>query len=457
MSWFRLIRPSARRSWRATAFRLAVPIAWMSICGWPVAAQVPLAPPPSITLRTVLESVSEHHPILEAARARVRAARGSRTTAGAFGNPVLGVAVENAPLPGRPEPPMDRETMVTAMLPLEPFYQRSARVRRAAAEFRASEADTAAVRQRVALAAVHAYYRTALAQVRVDADADLIAWLDTVVVYNRNRAREGVAAGADLLRAELERDRATAEAAMHAAELASATAALMEFLNAPSALWSGDSLPPRVELTAEPLQLPGRQPGPAGAVALIPAVRAARERLDASGAAVSMERTMFVRQLGLMMGLKQSAGTTSFLGGVSLPFPLLDWNRGEIARAKGERDAAASELVAEERGAAARLAEAAAAARILTERTAPLTQRTADGTPALLARADEARRIALGAYREGAVSLFTVLDAARAWGEARLAYFEALFAQRESVLTLLALQGVDLLTALPAAERGPSQ
>lgn len=451
MSWICSIRARPGHPRRPPVLRLALPLAGLICAVPPAASQIPASGPPAITLRSVLQSVSEHHPAIEAARARVRAARGSRTAAGAFANPVLGVQVENAPLPGRPQPPMDREAMATAMLPLEPFYQRGARVRRAAAELRASEADTAAVGQRVALAAVHAYYRTALAQVMVDADADLVAWLDTVVVYNRNRVSEGVAAGADLLRAELERDRATAEAAMHAAELASATAALTEFLNAPYAPGL------RVELTAEPLQFLSRQPGPAEAVTLLPGVRAARERLDASGAAVSVERTMFLRQLGVMVGLKHSVGTTSFMGGFSLPFPLLDWNRGEVARAKGERDAAASELVAEERAATARLAVATASARILTERTAPLTRLTPDGTPALLARADEARRIALGAYREGAVPLFSVLDAARAWGEVRLTYFEALFAQRESVLTLLTLQGVDLLTVLPPAEKGPAR
>jgi outer membrane protein, heavy metal efflux system len=451
MSWIRLIRPFPGHPRLTPVLRVALSLAGPVWAVLPVTAQSPTPAAPAIPLRTVLQSVREHHPAIEGARARVRAARGSRTTAGILANPVLGVQIENAPLPGRPQPPMDRETIVTAMLPLEPFYQRGALVHRAAAELRASEADTAAVGQSVALAAVRAYYRTALAQVMVDADADLVAWLDTVVVYNRNRVSEGAAAAADLLRAELERDRATAQAAMHAAELAGATAALREFLNAPY------SPGLRVELTAEPLQFPDRRTAPADAVALLPGVRAARERLDASGAAIAVERTRFVRQLGVMVGLKQSVGTTSFVGGFSLPFPLLDWNRGEVARAKGERDAAASGLVAEERAAASRLAEATASASILTERTASLTQVTVDGTPALLGRADEARRIALGAYREGAVPLFAVLDAARAWGETRLTYFEALFAQRESVLTLLTLQGVDLLTVLPPAEKAPTR
>ncbi|HEV8357383.1 MAG TPA: TolC family protein [Gemmatimonadales bacterium] len=398
-----------------------------------------------------------HHPAIQAAGARVRAAAGSRSTAGALGNLVFGVQLENAPLPGRPQPPMDRETMATAMLPLEAFYQRGARVHRAAAELRASEADAAAVKQRVTLAAVRAYHRTALAQIVVDADADLVAWLDSLVAYNRNRVTEGVAAEADLLRAQLERDRAVAQAATHSAELAGAAAALSEFVDASRVLRPGDSVLVRVEVTDEPLELPAGLSPPADATPLLPGVRAARERLDASGAAISVERTMLVRQLGVMVGLKQSVGVTSFVGGFSLPLPLLDWNRGEIARRKGERDAAASDLVVEERVAAATLAGVAASARVLTERIAALAQHAADGGPAMLWRADEARRIALGAYREGAVPLFGVLDAAHAWGEARRAYYEALFAQRETVLTLLSLQGTDLLSALPPGEKGPER
>jgi len=73
-----------------------------------------------VSLLQVLDSVAGRYPSLEAARARIRAARGSRSTAGTLGNPILMYDVENAPLPGRAAPPMDRETMVTAMVPLEP-------------------------------------------------------------------------------------------------------------------------------------------------------------------------------------------------------------------------------------------------------------------------------------------------------------------------------------------------
>jgi cobalt-zinc-cadmium efflux system outer membrane protein len=140
------------------------------------------------------------------------------------------------------------------------------------------------------------------------------------------------------------------------------------------------------------------------------------------------------------------------IAGVSLPLPLFDQNRGEVARAQAEREVAAYVLADRERTASAEVSGALEAARVLTERAQLLTGTTttnAASTPTgFLARADDARRIALGAYREGAVPLIQVLDAARAWGEARRAFYQTLYEQHESVLDLLAAEGVDLREAL---------
>src|SRR2546430_6389861 len=115
----------------------------------PLIAQDTLGREP-VSLLQVLDRVAARHPSLAAADARVRAARGSRSTAGTLGNPMLKYDVENAPLPGRSAPPMDRETMVTAMLPLEPLYQRWSRVSGANADVRAAEEiGRASCRERV--------------------------------------------------------------------------------------------------------------------------------------------------------------------------------------------------------------------------------------------------------------------------------------------------------------------
>ncbi|HTE66290.1 MAG TPA: TolC family protein, partial [Candidatus Binatia bacterium] len=305
------------RTLRAAGLPL-VAIATLCVLPVPGLGQAPDSARP-LTLAEVLDSVAAGHPSLEAARTRIRAARGSRRTAGALGNPMLMYQVENAPLPGQQAPPMEREVMATATLPLEPLYQRWSRLSGANAEIRAAEADEAAERQRVALDAARAFYRTAIAQVALEAARDHAGWLDTVVAYNQARVREGVAAEADLIRSELERDRTEAEATMQEADLARARADLATYIGDHAA--SSSLLVPIVD--DAPLTLPDTS-ATGRAMATRPDIRAARERLSAAVAGVATERTSLIRELGVTVGTKWSAGTTSLIAAVSMPFPLFD-------------------------------------------------------------------------------------------------------------------------------------
>ena len=429
----------------------------------------------ALTLRALLVSVAAGHPLVAAARARVRAAEAARTTAGTFSNPVLGFEVDNTPFPWNHSitlpPGMERESMTTATIPLEPLYQRSPRIRQAAAELRATRADAVGERQRVAAEAARAFYRTALAQVGVDVARDLASWLDTLVSYNSKRVDQGAVAEADLIRSQLERDRALADQAIEEAELARARAQLSSFLGDVSEQerLASRTIVVRAGSAPMPLGLATRQAqsanasqagGPHGDTASSrrsgsggqrPDVLAARERVAASRAGVTSERTMLLRQLGATFGVKQSAGSSSMIAGVSLPLPLFDQNRGEVARAQAEREVAAFVLADKERTASADVSGALEAAQVLTDRAQLLTGATTSAASApasFLARADDARRIALGAYREGAVPLIQVLDAARAWGEARRVFYQILYEQHESVLDLLAAEGIDFQEAL---------
>ncbi len=413
----------------------------------------------TVTLRDVLDSVRLRSPLLEAARARARAVGGTRTAAGTFENPMLSYQVENAPFPGgRPLAGAATEHLTMASLPLAPLYQRSARLAQADASVRAADADARATSQRVALDAARAYYRAAMAEVGADAANNLTRWLDTVVTYNRTRVQQGVTAEADLIRSELERDRALADAGVQAAELARSRVDLSAFLGDPvivGTMWrvAVDEMPlawpnlptvARVAATKAPAQ--GMMLS-AAEVDQRPDVTAARERLAAATAAASLEQRMRLRELGAMLGVKQTAGVSSMLVGVSVPLPLLDQNRGAVASAGALREAAGYELLAQQRTARAELLGAEEVARILTERVNAMTARDSmSGAVRYLTRADESRAIALGAYREGAVPLMQVLDAARAWGDARLSFYRALYAQHDAVLALIVARGEDVAT-----------
>jgi cobalt-zinc-cadmium efflux system outer membrane protein len=184
-----------------------------------------------------------------------------------------------------------------------------------------------------------------------------------------------------------------------------------------------------------------------------PEVEAARERVVASEAATAAERRMLLRELGAMVGTKNAAGSSSLVAGFTLPFPLLDQNRGSINAMRAERDVAQLELEQEKRNADAGLLGADRASRILAQRVAAF----GTGKLGYLARAEDARRIALAAYREGGTSLLQVIDAARAWKEARNSYFETLFAQHLAVIRLMVAEGIDVIDAWPTVRSGASQ
>jgi cobalt-zinc-cadmium efflux system outer membrane protein len=391
----------------------------------------------ALTLRELIDSVRVSLPSIRAAESRVRAAAGSRTTAALPGNPVLSYQVDQTPFPGRSALPPDitRETMTTATIPLEFLYQRGPKLARANADVRAAKADAIATRQRAALDAANAFYGAALAQVRAETARELAGWLDTLVSYNRARVEEGAAAEADLIRSTVEHDRILAELAVREADLARAHAGLAAFISSES-----QAVLRPVTFSLQPLPIPSSLNAAAR-----PDVQAARERVASARAGVMSERSMLFRQLGATIGTMQTMGTTSMIAGISLPLPVFDTNRGEVLRAAAQRDAAQFELDGQERVARAELHGATDAANVLMTRMRQLAIVDSTG---FLARANESRRITLGAYREGAVPLFQVIDAARAWADARSTYFETLFAQHESVLMLIAANGADLFSAI---------
>lgn len=147
-----------------------------------------------------------------------------------------------------------------------------------------------------------------------------------------------------------------------------------------------------------------------------------------------------------MIGTKLMGGQRSLMAGVSAPLPLFDQNRGEFRRAGAEREAAEYERAWVERTVSADVTATYEAVRALSARALSLQR-------VLIARAEEARRITLGAYAEGATTLLQVLAVARTLAEARVSFYELLFAQHESVLELRSAVGLlmhDDDTTVPA-------
>lgn len=398
----------------------------------------------SLSLADVFRTIATQ-PSIAAADARLRAAAGSRTTARSLGNPLIGYQMEQAS--SGTAPIIERESMLMATIPLDPLYRWGPRARRAGADYRAATGDARATRQRVLLDAARAYHRVGVAQVSVTVGRELVAWLDSLVLYNAARVREGAAAESDLIRAEVERGQAGANLALMEADLARARGDLAQFLP--------DGLAAQPVAVVVPLR-PLARPAALATGVVNPELLAARERAAAAGAGLTAERLSVIRQADAMIGTKTMGGASALVIGASLPFPLFDQNRGEIVRASGEREVARQELLGTERRIRAEVIAAQASVDALTASAVQISAPTSAGAPALLQKADDARRIALGAYREGAVPLVHLLDAARAWGEAHIAFAQLIAAQRDSVFALLESLGIDL-TSTPLSVDGTSR
>ena len=402
-----------------------------------------------LSLTTVLDLAVRQHPLVEAARARGAAARGSLLTARSLGNPILTYQVENAAFPGRTAPiGIDREVSTFATMPLEPLFQRGPRARRAEEDVRAAAAELDLARRSVTLDAARAFYRVAVAQAATAGTDDVRVRLAELAAYTSARVKEGATSEGDLIRVQVELDRGEAASTMERVELARARGELLPYLAADAAALASVSVladtagstgsGPTTDVHAVLGTLAPLADYLARARNARPDLIAARARVAAAREETGYQRALAVRQLGATFGTKRIGNVNTMIAGLSVPLPLFDQNRGEMQRASAERNALEQELAWRERQVAAQVAAAHEAARLLGDQHVRLSA-TAMG------RAEEARRIALTAYREGAGTLLQVIDASRTLAEIRLAYYRTMFAERESLLELNVVSGTELL------------
>lgn len=392
------------------------------------------------TLDDVLTAALAQHPLVQAARAHVTAAEGSRQTATTFPNPIATYWMENTRLPGQgPLTGLDREVSAYATLPLEPFLQRKSRLAQVNGEIRAAQATATSTEQQVARDAAHAFYRLALAQASLEAVRENRAAVEELVGYLRTRVTQGANPEGELIRAEVERDRVDTDLALGEVEVLRAQAALRPFLGdtgtSVTALRVTSVDAPRGSAVLAPLS-----EFTAHALRQRPELLAGRSKVDAAAGAIAVERSLLVRQLGATFGLKRTAGTNAMVAGVSLTVPLFDRNRGEIQRATGERLAAELELRWLERTVSGEIDAAYRAAERLAAQVTVVR-------PAFVSRAGESHRIALGAYQEGAGTLLQVLDASRGLTDARLTVARLVVAANESFFELGVAAGYDAKAA----------
>jgi cobalt-zinc-cadmium efflux system outer membrane protein len=406
-----------------------------------VFAQTPALPSAARTgwtLEDVLAEAAKQHPLIEAARARVDAARGNRRTAGTLPNPIATYGVEDTSFPGQGRTRLDAERSAFVTFPLESLFQRRAQVDRTDADIRSAEAELALAERRMARDVARAFYRVALAQAAVTAAQENRSAVDRLIEYLRARVAQGASPEAELIRAEVERGQTATEVTLAEVDLVRARAELQPYLAAQAA--SLDTLAVQVsEPSAPSAAMPPLEQFRQRA-SLRPELVGGRARVAAARAAVAVERRLVVREAGASFGVKRTSGISSMIAGISLSVPIVDRNRGQVDRATAERLAAEHELAWIERAVAAEVTGAYEVAQRLAAQVSELQR-------AFLGRAEESSRITLAAYQEGAATLLQVLDATRTLAAARLSYSRTFLAARESLFELMVAAGDDSATA----------
>jgi cobalt-zinc-cadmium efflux system outer membrane protein len=275
------------------------------------------------------------------------------------------------------------------------------------------------------LAAASSFFRAAVAQVAVRSNEDVGRWLDSLVAYTTNRVKEGAAAEVDLLRLQVERGRADVDLAMSRMNLARELAEL-------SALTGIEADSVRIDFSSsiDSTRAYGSLDSlVANALARRPDLSAANARVNAAASAVASERRAVFRDVDAMGGIMKMEEGRSLMAGVSIPFPLFDRNAGEIQRARAEQKVAELERELTRRQIVSGIRSGFTATTSL--------QSALVKSSTLVSKAEESRRITEAAYREGAVPLSQVIDAARALAEARQSYAMAFFGWKDALFELM--------------------
>lgn len=372
------------------------------------------AAPAGLTLEQALAEAETRSPAITAARAAVDAARGRLRQAGVRPNPELSVQVENFAGSGPYSGFNGTETTVSLNQRLDIGGRRSARVAAGQAELLAATLRLAIARADLA-ASVRGQFATAVAT------RDRLA----LARENQRRAQELARIAGELVDAGREPPlralRARAAAAQADAALRAAQAEEEASRRTLASLFGIDTPPESVGGAAVFRPAPPADPAHTLDVRL-----AEVEQVIAEAA---LRNQLAARRLDPAAGIGvrriEETGDQALVAGFSLPLPLFNGNRGNVAAARADIAAAAARRAGALALATANVGNAAANFNAAEARVAALES-------AAIPQASEALRLARLSYQAGRLSLLELLDAQEAFAAAQTELIEARLARAQA-------------------------
>jgi cobalt-zinc-cadmium efflux system outer membrane protein len=382
---------------------------------------------PAPTYAALLQDAELNAPRLAEARAAIRAAEGRSEQAGVLPNPSLGLATENLGSKASLGGFSAEQNTLSFSEPIELGGKRGARIAAGLAGVKAAQAQTRRVGVDFAYdlaltyaAAETAQARAELYRLAIDAAMEDLRASQALVGAGREAQLRAVQADAALAAAQADLEVARAELQDSLARLSALVASPSPYSAVPP------SLLPMVDRLTPPSPTPPRE---------YPAVLAAEAEREAAAQRVDVERTRPAPTVTASLGLRRIAGenSTLFVGGIVVPLPLFDNNRGNITAALAELDAADARL----RGARAEAQTGWLSA--VTQANAAQSRLAAAGQAAMAA--DQAYRLTRTGYDAGRTPLIEVLTARRNLTDAELRLLESRVARIRAEAALARLSG----------------
>lgn len=385
----------------------------------------------SVEQLSIQEAVSQaldRNPDIRAAEREIEAARARETQAGVLPNPNLSLAVDELPI----NSPMNGNYMAGISQPLLLGGQREARQALAQIERELAELQLQTLRRDLAARVKGAYIELLFEVAGVNLARTGEQAAETQLVATQRRYKAGEVARIEVLRAEVERNRASRE-------VNAATNRMYQRRSQLNVLLSREAPTP---VAVEELRAPESKGLPE-----LPTLvtRALDTRIELRQAELAIERESMQRrvaQSSLWTGTEASVLVGTVDGGpglstsLTVPIPVYR-QQGEIAeaeanraRAEARRDALRLSITSEVDGAYREAQSAAQQAELYTQSYVPLAERLVENA--------EKR------FAEGAGSGFEVIEARRALRETRTEYHRALLEYRGALARLERAVGVEL-------------
>jgi cobalt-zinc-cadmium efflux system outer membrane protein len=368
---------------------------------------------PPYTLNTIIDLALGRSPVITGAKASLEQSRGQRVTAGAYPNPSITGSAGRGSIRDPSTGVSITERTFTVEQPLEWPAKRQARQRAADAGVAGASAGLEEATLNLVAEVKVAFYQLLLAQRDADLSLQNLAMVKEVFRTVTARVAAGDATKFDLLKANVEVQKATKDVAR--AQSAVLTARVALNTRTAGALGhsfavQGDFEPMKGDIRLESLT--------ERVLEEHPTLRRLSRLVDQADQTLLYEKESRIPTVSVQGQYHREAGDESLTGGLSVPIPIWYRRQGEIQtalagkhRLQAERDRMQNELIQA-------LTQHAQEARTAKDQIDVFEQ-------GLLKQAEETLRIARISFQQGAASLLEVLDAQRVNRQALLEYAQA--------------------------------